>query len=227
MLSRRASQPALCLAWPPVCSDVSASAHSIGIRWRRWGVGMALVAGGWLLNESWGAWIRSLGAVTEPAVLCAWLSPFLVVGLALDVGLFEPEAVYGMAPSTTELSAARHSLAQGFLLPLMVSMASRLLPIYSADALRRRGLLELTVDLLMVGALERVGAEMIGGCGECRAARGNWVGAEHLRHSPKALCRVPPLQDVSGLVWSYASSRPDMTWRFFTCECARQTARLT
>jgi hypothetical protein len=72
---------------------------------------MALVAGGWLLNESWGAWIRSLGAVTEPAVLCAWLSPFLVVGLALDVGLFEPEAVYGMAPSTTELSAARHALA--------------------------------------------------------------------------------------------------------------------
>jgi hypothetical protein len=111
MLSRRASQPALCLAWPPVCSDVSASAHSIGIRWRRWGVGMALVAGGWLLNGSWGAWIRSLGAVTEPAVLCAWLSPFLVVGLALDVGLFEPEAVYGMAPSTTELSAARHALA--------------------------------------------------------------------------------------------------------------------
>jgi hypothetical protein len=46
----------------------------------------------------------------------------------------------------------------------MVSMASRLLPIYSADALRRRGLLELTVDLLMVAALVRVGAEMIGGC---------------------------------------------------------------
>jgi hypothetical protein len=134
-----------------------------------------------------------------------------------------------MAPSTTELSAARHSLAQGFLLPLMVSMASRLLPIYSADALRRRGLLEVTVDLLMVGAHVRVGAEMIGGCGDCRAARGNWVGAEHLRHSPKALCRVPPLLDVSGLVWSYASSRPDMTWRFFTCGvCApNSTAHLT
>jgi hypothetical protein len=117
MLSRRASQPALCLAWPPVCSDVfcfcALDRHwRDGCRsWRRWGVGMALVAGGWLLNESWGAWIRSLGAVTEPAVLCAWLSPFLVVGLALDVGLFEPEAVYGMAPSTTELSAARHALA--------------------------------------------------------------------------------------------------------------------
>ena len=45
----------------------------------------------------------------------------------------------------------------------MVSMASRLLPIYSADVLRRRALLELTIDLLLVGALVRVGAEAIGG----------------------------------------------------------------
>jgi hypothetical protein len=55
-------------------------------------------------------------------------------------------------------------LAQGFLLPLMVSMASRLQAIYSADALRRRGLHEVTVGPLMVAALVRVGAEMIGGC---------------------------------------------------------------
>ena len=45
----------------------------------------------------------------------------------------------------------------------MLSMASRLLPIFSADVLRHRALLEVTIDLLLVGALVRVGAEAIGG----------------------------------------------------------------
>src|SRR5439155_1093986 len=134
----------------------------------------------------------ALGAGSEVAILCTWLwvigmydnpsresgtpyvtNPtrrwvrlafaFLVFSLALDVVLFGREALYGTAPSLTELSAARHALAQGFLLPLMVSMASRLLPIYSADVLRRRLLLEITVDVLLVGAFVRVGAELIGG----------------------------------------------------------------
>ena len=157
-----------------------------------WGVGLVLVTGGWLLDGSLGAWTRLLGGAIELAVLCTWLwligmyarpsresgtpyvtNPtrrwirlafvFLVFSLALDVGLFGREAVFGTAPSITELSAARHALAQGFLLPLMVSMASRLLPVYSADVLRRRALTELTIDLLLVGALMRVGAEAIGG----------------------------------------------------------------
>ena len=154
-----------------------------------------MVAGGWLLDGAWGAWTRTLGAAIELAILCTWLwvigmydkpsresgtpyvtNPtrrwvrlafaFLVFSLALDVVLFGREALYGTAPSLTELSAARHALAQGFLLPLMVSMASRLLPIYSADVLRRRALLEVTIDLLLVGALVRVGAEAIGGYAE-------------------------------------------------------------
>jgi hypothetical protein len=157
-----------------------------------WGVGLVLVAGGWLLDGSLGAWTRLLGGAIELAVLCTWLwligmyapptresgtpyvtNPtrrwirlafvFLVFSLALDVGLFGREAVFGTAPLITELSAARHALAQGFLLPLMLSMASRLLPIYSADVLRHRARLELTIDLLLVGALLRVGAEAIGG----------------------------------------------------------------
>ncbi len=157
-----------------------------------WGAGLALVAGGWLLDGLLGAWVRSLGMALELVVLCTWLwligmydqptrasgtpyvtNPtrrwirlafvFLVLSLALDVGLFGREALFGTAPSITELSAARHSLAQGFLLPLMVSMASRLLPVYSADVLRRRAVLELTIDLLLVGAVLRVGAEAIGG----------------------------------------------------------------
>ena len=70
------------------------------------------------------------------------------------MGLFGREALFGTALSITELSAARHALAQGFLLPLMFSMASRLLPVYSADVLRHRGCSsELTIDLLLVGAL--------------------------------------------------------------------------
>ena len=157
-----------------------------------WGVGLTLVAGGWLLDGSWGTWTRLIGAAIELAVLCTWLwligmydqpsresgtpyvtNPtrrwvrlafgFLVFSLALDVGLFGREALFGMAPSMTELSAARHALAQGFLLPMMLSMASRLLPIFSADVLRHRALLEVTIDLLLVGALVRVGAEAIGG----------------------------------------------------------------
>ena len=48
-----------------------------------------------------------------------------------------------MPPSLTELSAGRHALGQGFVLLMMVSMAARLLPIYSADVLKRRWLVEL------------------------------------------------------------------------------------
>ena len=157
-----------------------------------WGAGLVLVVLGWLLGSDWSAWVRWLGAVLELGVLCVWLwligmydqpsrssgTPyvtdptrrwirlaflFLVLSLALQTALFGREALFGTIPSSTELSAARHSLAQGFLLPLMVSMASRLLPIYSADVLRRRLLLEITVDVLLVGAFVRVGAELIGG----------------------------------------------------------------
>jgi hypothetical protein len=88
---------------------------------------------------------------------------FLVLGLGLSVGFFAREVLFGVSPSVTELSAARHAIAQGFLLTMMVSMASRLLPIYSADVLKRRGLLELTLDTLLLGALIRVSAEALGG----------------------------------------------------------------
>jgi uncharacterized protein involved in response to NO len=88
-----------------------------------------------------------------------------VIALTLDVGLFGREAQVGIPASSTELSAARHALAQGFLLPLMVAMAARLLPILSADVLKHRLRLEITVDLLLVGALVRVGGEAISGYG--------------------------------------------------------------
>jgi hypothetical protein len=159
-----------------------------------WGAGLLLVTLGWLLQPTWASWVRWAGALVELGVLGTWVwliglyappvrasgtpyvtNPtrrwirlafaFLVLGLALDVGLFGREALYGLAPAATELSAARHALAQGFLLPLMVAMAARLLPIFSADVLRHRLRLEITVDLVLAGALVRVVAEVIGGYG--------------------------------------------------------------
>jgi hypothetical protein len=159
-----------------------------------WAAGLVLVAGGWLLATDWAAWVRLVGAVLQLAVLCAWLwlvglyeapsrqaaNPhvvgptrrwvrtaflFLVVGVAFSAYLFGREALLGAAPSSTELSAARHAIGQGFLLPVMATMAARLLPVYSADALRHRARLEVTVDLLLAGAALRVVAEALGGYG--------------------------------------------------------------
>jgi uncharacterized protein involved in response to NO len=87
----------------------------------------------------------------------------LLFSLAFSVGLFGREALLGVPPTITELSAARHALGQGFLMPLMVAMAVRMLPVVSADALKHRLRLELIVDVLLIGALVRVGAEAVGG----------------------------------------------------------------
>jgi hypothetical protein len=157
-----------------------------------WGIGLLLIALGWFVPGQAGALLRLLGAVLEFGVVCVWLwlsglfapptresgtphvtNPtrrwvrlafvFLVVGLALSVGFFAREVLFGISPTVTELSAARHAIAQGFVLTMMVSMAARLLPIYSAHVLKHRGVLELTVDLLLLGALLRVAAEAVGG----------------------------------------------------------------
>ncbi len=154
-----------------------------------WLSGLLLVSLGWLLAIP--AW-RWIGAVVELGVLGVWLwiiglydrpsresgTPYitnptrrwvrlafvmLVLSEALQVGLFGREVLLGGAPSSTELSAARHALGQGFLLPLMVAMAARLLPIFSADVLKHRLRIELIVDLLLVGAAVRVVAEAAGG----------------------------------------------------------------
>jgi hypothetical protein len=159
-----------------------------------WGLGVLLVTVGWLVDDPSGTWLRVSGALLELCVAGAWLwliglyaqptrasgtphitNPtrrwiriafvFLLFGLALDLGYFVRDALYDMPPSSTELSAARHALGQGFLLPLMVAMAVRLLPILSADVLKHRVRLEITVDLLLIGALIRVVAEGIGGYG--------------------------------------------------------------
>jgi hypothetical protein len=157
-----------------------------------WLSGLLLVTLGWVFSTP--AW-RWLGSLVELAVLGTWIwaiglydrparasgtpyvtNPtrrwvrlafvFLVFSAALQLGLFGREVLLGAAPSIAELSAARHALGQGFLLPLMVAMAARLLPIFSADVLKHRVRLEVIVDLLFVGALVRVAAEALGGYSE-------------------------------------------------------------
>jgi hypothetical protein len=102
--------------------------------------------------------------VTEPTRRWARFAfGFLLLGLLINAGLFAREALLGLQPSFTELSAARHALAQGFLLPLMAAMAARLLPVFSADVVRHPVRLELTIDTLLVAAGLRVLAELAGG----------------------------------------------------------------
>ena len=157
-----------------------------------WGVGLALTAGGWLLGDFGGVWVRWAGSSVELIVVLIWMwliglygrptrasgTPyvtgptrrwvrlafgFLLLGLVLDWVLYGREAMNGTVPTFVQLSAARHAIAQGFLLPLMVSMAARLLPVLSADVLKHRVRLEWTIDLLLVGALLRVMAEFTEG----------------------------------------------------------------
>jgi hypothetical protein len=157
-----------------------------------YGAGLAATVVGWLIEGGAGVWLRFAGSLVLLGVVAVWLwliglygppsrpsgTPyvteptrrwtrfafaFLLLSFAVEVWLTGREALLGLPPTLTALSAARHALAQGFLLPLMVAMAARLLPIYSADVLKHRGRLEITVDLMLVGALLRVGAELLGG----------------------------------------------------------------
>ena len=157
-----------------------------------WGAGLVVVVLGWLLDVQGSVWLRWLGSLIELGVLVTWLwlvglydlpsresgtpyvtNPtrrwvrlafaFALFSVSLNVGLFGREALLGVAPSITELSAARHALGQGFLMPLVVTMAARMLPFVSADAVKHRLRLEVIVDLLLAGALVRVAAEVTGG----------------------------------------------------------------
>jgi uncharacterized protein involved in response to NO len=88
----------------------------------------------------------------------------LLTAAAANLGIATAEAL-GLTVTSTQISAARHLLAQGFLLPLMVLMAARILPAYSGYMLYRPRLLSALVWALLVGAILRGGAELIGGYG--------------------------------------------------------------
>jgi hypothetical protein len=86
----------------------------------------------------------------------------MLASAAVDFGLALADGL-GATPSLTQLSAARHALAQGFLLPLIVLMAARILPGYSGLMVRRPGLLAAMMWTLLVGAGVRFAAELFGG----------------------------------------------------------------
>ena len=101
--------------------------------------------------------------VTNPTRRWARLAfALLLAAAAANLGIAIAETL-GASASVTQLSAARHMLAQGFLLPLIVLMAARILPGYSGSMLHRPRLLGTLVWSLLLGAALRGAAELIGG----------------------------------------------------------------
>jgi hypothetical protein len=86
----------------------------------------------------------------------------LLTAAAANVGIAAAETL-GLPVTLTEISAGRHLVAQGFLLPLIVVMAARILPGYSGRMLHRPRLLAVLVWSLLVGAAVRGGAELVAG----------------------------------------------------------------
>jgi hypothetical protein len=100
--------------------------------------------------------------VTDPTRRWARLAfGLMLVAAAADFGLAAADAL-GPPPALTALSAARHALAQGFLLPVIVVMAARILPGYSGYMLHRPRLLAMLVWTLLAGAALRFVAELLG-----------------------------------------------------------------
>jgi uncharacterized protein involved in response to NO len=125
-------------------------------------MGAVLFVAGLRLYESP---VRESGTpyVTNPTRTWARLAfATLLTAAAANLGIAVAESLGGTA-TLTQLSAARHLLAQGFVLPLIVLMAARILPGYSGYMLHRPRWLASLVWSLLVGAALRGGAELIGG----------------------------------------------------------------
>jgi hypothetical protein len=90
---------------------------------------------------------------------------FLLVAATINV-VVALTSVVGSAESVTALSAARHALAQGFLLPVIVFMSARILPGYSPRMMAHPERLAGLMVALLLGALLRAGGELIGGYAE-------------------------------------------------------------
>lgn len=107
----------------------------------------------------------TIPAVTDPGR--AWIRvafAFLLVAAAANVLLAVSSTFHTLA-AFVNASAARHALAQGFLLPVIVFMAARILPGYSASMVQHPGRLAILIWSLFAAALLRAGAEMVGGYG--------------------------------------------------------------
>jgi hypothetical protein len=125
-------------------------------------LGGALFVAGLRLDD---APIRASGTphVTNPTRTWARLAfAFLLTAAAANVGIAAAELL-GHTTTLTQMSGARRLLAQGFLLPVILVMAARILPGYSGYMLRRPRLLAGLVWSLLAGAALRSAAELIGG----------------------------------------------------------------
>jgi hypothetical protein len=89
----------------------------------------------------------------------------MLASAVADFGLALAESMGATTPTLVELSAARHAVAQGFLLPLIVLMAARILPGYSGHMMRQPELLSAMMWMLIIGAALRFVAELFGGYG--------------------------------------------------------------
>src|SRR5262245_24493634 len=103
--------------------------------------------------------------VTDPTRRWARVAfALMLAAAAANFGLAVADAA-GFTPAQSALSAARHALAQGFVLPVIVVMAARILPGYSGYMVHRPLLLAGMVWTLLLGAALRFGGEFFGGYG--------------------------------------------------------------
>jgi hypothetical protein len=129
---------------------------------------------GWLVMASGGAmlvWslriyeppLRASQAphITEPTRLWFRLAvAFLLFALMFNAYFSMREALTGVGASAVEISAVRHSLAMGYLMPLIIGMAGRILPELSGDMTRHPKELAFLMWLWLAGAGLRVAGEL-------------------------------------------------------------------
>jgi uncharacterized protein involved in response to NO len=104
--------------------------------------------------------------ITNPTRLwfrLAWV--WLLVAVAMGLYFAVREVAEGAPANFVEASAQRHALTTGYLLPLLVGMAGRILPVFSGDMTRRPRVLAGMVWLLLIGAELRVAGQFLGGYG--------------------------------------------------------------
>jgi len=108
----------------------------------------------------------TLPHITEPPRLWLRVAFAFLIAAAATNGFAALSGEAGSSTTLLALSAARHALAQGFLLPVIVFMASRILPGFSPLMMGRPLLLAALMWSLFVSAALRAGAEIIGGYAE-------------------------------------------------------------
>jgi hypothetical protein len=85
---------------------------------------------------------------------------YFLLSLGMGSWFAVREWLNGVIPDGTALSAQRHAIAMGYLMPIIVGMAGRILPEFSAEMARRQKVLTALVWSWIVGAGLRIGGEL-------------------------------------------------------------------